>query len=91
MQVTARMKLQIEQASEYTGYPMQILRNAHARGELKAERPSGFERGRLYFDPVGLVYRICGLDPRVLGAQLGHAAISYSLVSPLRIDLRRTW
>lgn len=34
--------------SERVGYPVSVLKAAIHRGELKAERPSGFERGRLY-------------------------------------------
>ena len=31
-----------------TGYTVQILKSAIRRGDLIAERPSGFERGKLY-------------------------------------------
>ena len=34
--------------SRETGYSVEILKSAIRRGDLKAERPSGFERGRLY-------------------------------------------
>lgn len=34
------------------GYPVEVLRSAARRGELKAERPSGFERGRLYISNI---------------------------------------
>lgn len=34
--------------SDRIGYPVEILKGAIHRGELAAERPSGFERGRLY-------------------------------------------
>lgn len=55
MSTTSRRKrLTIEAAVDYAGYPERILRNAVTRGELQAERPSGFERGRLYFDPAEL-------------------------------------
>jgi hypothetical protein len=41
--------------------------------------------------PVGLEYRILGLICRFTGARVDHAAMWYSLVSPSRIGLRRTW
>ena len=44
-----------------------------------------------YFHPVGLEYRIVGLICRFMGARVDHAAMWYSLVSPSRIGLRRTW
>jgi hypothetical protein len=34
--------------SRETGYTVEILKAAIRRGALVAERPSGFERGRLY-------------------------------------------
>lgn len=42
-------RLSTRDAAEYVGYPQSILRSAVERGDLKAERPSGFERGPLYF------------------------------------------
>ncbi|GJF01689.1 helix-turn-helix domain-containing protein [Pseudonocardia sp. D17] len=47
-------QLTIEQASDYTGYNPRIIREAFKRGDLTAERPGGFERARLYFDPAEL-------------------------------------
>jgi putative transposase len=40
---------------------------------------------------VGLEYMIVGLTGGCMVARLHHAAISYSLVSPPRTALRRTW
>jgi hypothetical protein len=40
---------------------------------------------------VGLEYRNLGLICRFMGAHVDHAAMWYSLVSPSRIGLRRTW
>lgn len=34
--------------SRETGYTVEILKSAIKRGDLRAERPSGFARGRLY-------------------------------------------
>lgn len=45
-----REMLTIEAVQEYSGYTRTIVKGAHRRGELKGERPGGFERGRLYFD-----------------------------------------
>ncbi|MBN9736866.1 MULTISPECIES: helix-turn-helix domain-containing protein [unclassified Pseudonocardia] len=47
-------KLTIEEAAEYTGYKERVMRDAIKRQDLSAERPGGFERGRLYFDPAEL-------------------------------------
>ena len=52
--VNPRKMLTIEMAEDYTGYPAALIRSAVRRGELKAERPSGFERGRLYFKTTEL-------------------------------------
>jgi len=45
-----REMLTIESVQEYSGYTRGIVMGAHKRGELRGERPGGFERGRLYFD-----------------------------------------
>lgn len=34
--------------SRETGFTVEILKSAVRRGDLKASRPSGWERGRLY-------------------------------------------
>lgn len=46
---------------------------------------------RCFSGRVGLEYRILGLICRFTGARVDHAAMWYSLVSPSRIGLRRTW
>lgn len=35
-----------------TGFTVEILKSAIRRGDLRATRPSGFERGRLYVSNV---------------------------------------
>jgi hypothetical protein len=51
MSKTARERILREDLnwwSRETGYTVEILKAAIRRGDLRAERPSGFERGRLY-------------------------------------------
>lgn len=51
MSKTARERILREDLnwwSRETGYSVEILKSAIRRGGLAAERPSGFERGRLY-------------------------------------------
>lgn len=45
-----REMLPIEAVVEYSGYTRDIIKRAIKRGNLKAERPSGWERGQLYVD-----------------------------------------
>ncbi|WP_300018612.1 DNA-binding protein [Pseudonocardia sp.] len=45
-----REMLPVEAVQEYSGYTRDIIKGAYKRGELRGERPSGFERGRVYFD-----------------------------------------
>lgn len=49
MALVQRKMLTIEMAEDYTGYTAIMLRAAVRRGELRAERPGGSPRSRLYF------------------------------------------
>lgn len=37
------------EAAEYVGYPKSVVLAAYKNGDIPAERPSGFERGPLFF------------------------------------------